>query len=30
MPFMLAQFALMFLFVFFPSLITVPARWFAG
>ncbi len=29
-PFMAAQFGLMFLFVFFPSLITVPARWFAG
>jgi tripartite ATP-independent transporter DctM subunit len=29
-PFMLAQFAVMFLLVFFPSLVTVPARWFYG
>ncbi|MBS0341929.1 MAG: TRAP transporter large permease subunit [Proteobacteria bacterium] len=29
-PFMVAQFALMFLLVFFPSLVTVPARWLAG
>ncbi|MGC4394929.1 TRAP transporter large permease subunit [Hydrogenophaga sp. T2] len=29
-PFMAVQFALMFLFVLFPSLITVPARWFYG
>jgi TRAP transporter, DctM subunit len=28
MPFMIAQFALMFLLVLFPSLVTVPARWF--
>ncbi len=27
-PFMVAQFALMFLLVIFPSLVTVPARWF--
>jgi tripartite ATP-independent transporter DctM subunit len=27
-PFMIAQFALMFLFVLFPGLVTVPARWF--
>jgi tripartite ATP-independent transporter DctM subunit len=29
-PFMAVQFTLMFLFVLFPSLITVPARWFYG
>jgi tripartite ATP-independent transporter DctM subunit len=29
-PFMLAQFAVMFLMVFFPQLVTVPARWFLG
>ncbi|WP_295537926.1 TRAP transporter large permease subunit [uncultured Pseudacidovorax sp.] len=29
-PFMVAQFAVMFLMVFFPSLVIVPARWFAG
>jgi TRAP-type transport system large permease protein len=29
-PFMLAQFAVMFLLVFFPSLVIVPARWFYG
>ncbi len=29
-PFMLAQFAVMFLFVFFPQLVMVPARWFYG
>ncbi|MFN5178706.1 TRAP transporter large permease subunit [Limnohabitans sp.] len=28
MPFMLAQFALLFLFVAFPQLVMVPARWF--
>lgn len=28
MPFMIAQFILMFLLVLFPSLVTVPARWF--
>jgi TRAP-type transport system large permease protein len=30
MPFMLAQFAVMFLLVFFPSIVIVPARWLAG
>lgn len=29
-PFMLAQFAVLFLLVLFPSLVTVPARWFFG
>jgi tripartite ATP-independent transporter DctM subunit len=29
-PFMVAQFAVMFLLVFFPALVTVPARWFYG
>jgi TRAP-type transport system large permease protein len=29
-PFMVAQFAVMFLLVFFPSLVMVPARWFYG
>jgi tripartite ATP-independent transporter DctM subunit len=29
-PFMVAQFAVMFLMVFFPQLVTVPARWFHG
>lgn len=29
-PFMLAQFVVMFLLVFFPSLVIVPARWFYG
>ncbi len=29
-PFMLAQFGVMFLLVFFPALVTVPARWFYG
>jgi tripartite ATP-independent transporter DctM subunit len=29
-PFMVAQFAVMFLLVFFPSLVTVPARWLHG
>ena len=28
LPFMIAQFILMFLLVLFPSLVTVPARWF--
>ena len=28
LPFMLAQFALMFLMVLFPQLVMVPARWF--
>ena len=30
LPFMAMQFAVMFLLVFFPSLVIVPARWFAG
>jgi tripartite ATP-independent transporter DctM subunit len=29
-PFMTAQFIVMFLMVFFPSIVIVPARWFAG
>jgi TRAP-type transport system large permease protein len=29
-PFMLAQFAVMFLLVFFPSLVLVPLRWLTG
>ncbi|MBC5782930.1 TRAP transporter large permease subunit [Ramlibacter sp. USB13] len=29
-PFMVAQFAVMFLMVLFPQLVTVPARWFHG
>ena len=29
-PFMVAQFIIMFLMVFFPALVTVPAKWFAG
>jgi TRAP-type transport system large permease protein len=29
-PFMVAEFALMFLMVFFPQLVIIPARWFAG
>ena len=29
-PFMTAQFTIMFLLVLFPSLVTVPAKWFAG
>ncbi|MBO9644851.1 MAG: TRAP transporter large permease subunit [Pseudacidovorax sp.] len=29
-PFMVAQFAVMFLMVFFPALVIVPARWFHG
>jgi TRAP-type transport system large permease protein len=29
-PFMLAQFAIMFLLVLFPAIVTVPARWFAS
>jgi tripartite ATP-independent transporter DctM subunit len=29
-PFMVAEFGVMFLMVLFPSLVTVPARWFAG
>jgi tripartite ATP-independent transporter DctM subunit len=30
LPFMFAEFGVMFLLVFFPSLVTVPARWFGG
>ena len=30
MPFMLAQFAVMFLLVMFPALVTVPLRWLSG
>ena len=30
LPFMLAQFVIMFLMVLFPWLVTVPASWFAG
>jgi tripartite ATP-independent transporter DctM subunit len=30
MPFMLAEFAVMFLMVLFPPLVTVPAKWFTG
>ena len=30
LPFMLAQFIVMFLLVLFPSLVTVPMRWFIG
>jgi tripartite ATP-independent transporter DctM subunit len=30
LPFMAAQFAVMFLLVFFPQLVMVPARWFYG
>ena len=29
-PFMVAQFVVMFLLVFFPALVLVPARWFYG
>jgi TRAP-type C4-dicarboxylate transport system permease large subunit len=29
-PFMIAEFAVMFLMVVFPQLVTVPARWFGG
>jgi TRAP-type C4-dicarboxylate transport system permease large subunit len=29
-PFMCAEFAIMFLMVFFPQLVTVPAKWFSG
>src|SRR3954465_6716348 len=29
-PFMVAQFIMMFLMVFFPQLVTIPAKWFAG
>jgi TRAP-type transport system large permease protein len=30
MPFMLAEFLIMFLMVLFPQLVTVPAKWFTG
>jgi tripartite ATP-independent transporter DctM subunit len=30
LPFMLAEFIIMFLMVLFPSLVTVPAKWFTG
>jgi TRAP-type transport system large permease protein len=30
LPFMLAEFIVMFLMVLFPSLVTVPAKWFTG
>jgi tripartite ATP-independent transporter DctM subunit len=30
LPFMLAEFAVMFLMVLFPPLVTVPAKWFTG
>jgi TRAP-type C4-dicarboxylate transport system permease large subunit len=30
LPFMVAEFAVLFLMVLFPSLVTVPAKWFAG
>jgi tripartite ATP-independent transporter DctM subunit len=30
MPFMIAQFALLFLMVLFPEIVTVPARWLAN
>jgi TRAP-type C4-dicarboxylate transport system permease large subunit len=30
LPFMIAQFAVMFLLVAFPSLVTLPARWLAS
>ena len=30
MPFMTAQFIVLFLLVFFPSIVTVPAKWFAN
>jgi TRAP-type C4-dicarboxylate transport system permease large subunit len=29
-PFMLAELAVMFLMVLFPSLVTVPAKWFGA
>ena len=29
-PFLIAEFIVLFLLVFFPSLVTVPARWFSG
>jgi len=30
LPFMAAEFAVMFLMIFFPILVTGPARWFHG
>lgn len=30
LPFMLAEFIVMFVLVFFPWLVTGPARWFSG
>jgi TRAP-type C4-dicarboxylate transport system permease large subunit len=30
LPFMAAEFAIMFVMVLFPALVTVPARWLAG
>jgi tripartite ATP-independent transporter DctM subunit len=30
LPFMLAEFAILFLMVLFPPLVTVPAKWFTG
>ena len=30
LPFMAAEFAIMFVMVLFPALVTVPARWFSG
>ena len=30
LPFMLAEFIVLFLMVLFPSLVTVPAKWFTG
>ena len=30
LPFMVAEFAIMFVMVLFPALVTVPARWFSG
>jgi len=30
LPFMVAEFAIMFVMVAFPALVTVPARWLAG
>jgi TRAP-type C4-dicarboxylate transport system permease large subunit len=30
MPFMLAEFIIMFAMVLFPPLVTVPAKWFSG
>jgi TRAP-type C4-dicarboxylate transport system permease large subunit len=30
LPFMLAEFVILFLMVLFPQLVTVPAKWFGG